>query len=226
MGSRAVVLVCRDSARARFGIDGGGMVYTRTGRGFFERDLTEALLDRVRVAVGALWDELGTDWLLLDAELLPWSAKAGGLLHRAVRAGRGGRGGRPVRGGGRADAHGRAWRRRVRSAGRSAVARRQRRRVPRRLPPVLPAHRRAARRDAGAVRGAGRRGPVVRDAATLLAPGDRRPARDRRPRIVHADKTTRCRHHLRGIGRRRASTGGRSSRRPAARAWWSSRWPT
>jgi len=38
MGSRAVVLVCRDSARARFGIDGGGMVYTRTGRGFFERD--------------------------------------------------------------------------------------------------------------------------------------------------------------------------------------------
>ena len=50
-------------------------------RSFFERDLTEALLDRVRAAVGGgLWDELGTDWLLLDAELLPWSAKAGGLL--------------------------------------------------------------------------------------------------------------------------------------------------
>ena len=80
MGSRAVVLVCRDPARARFGIDGGGMVYTRTGREFFGRDLTEALLDRVRAAVGGLWDELGTDWLLLDAELLPWSAKAGALL--------------------------------------------------------------------------------------------------------------------------------------------------
>ena len=27
-----------------------------------------------------LWAELGTDWLLLDGELLPWSAKAEGLL--------------------------------------------------------------------------------------------------------------------------------------------------
>jgi protein phosphatase len=80
MGSRAVVLVCRDSAQSRFGIDGGGMVYTRTGRWFFPPDLTEALLGRVRAAVGVLWDELDTDWLLLDAELLPWSAKAGGLL--------------------------------------------------------------------------------------------------------------------------------------------------
>ena len=80
MGSRAVVLVCRDSAQKRFGIDGGGMVYTRTGRWFFAPDLTEALLGRVRAAVGVLWDELDTDWLLLDAELLPWSAKAGGLL--------------------------------------------------------------------------------------------------------------------------------------------------
>ena len=80
MGSRAVVLVCRDSAQKRFGIDGGGMVYTRTGRWFFAPDLTEALLSRVRAAVGTLWDELDTDWLLLDTELLPWSAKAGGLL--------------------------------------------------------------------------------------------------------------------------------------------------
>src|SRR5258705_13233182 len=80
MGSRAVVLVCRDSAQSRFGIDGGGMVYTRTGRWFFPPDLTEALLGRVRAAVGVLWDELDTDWLLLDAELLPWRGKAGGLL--------------------------------------------------------------------------------------------------------------------------------------------------
>src|SRR6185503_3569457 len=27
-----------------------------------------------------LWDELRTDWLVLDCELLPWSAKAGDLL--------------------------------------------------------------------------------------------------------------------------------------------------
>ncbi|MFY0405683.1 polynucleotide kinase-phosphatase [Solicola sp. PLA-1-18] len=86
MGSRAVVLVCRDAdvAASRFGATGGetGAVHTRTGRTFFERDLTEELLGRVRAAVDAagLWDELGTGWLLLDAELLPWSAKAGELL--------------------------------------------------------------------------------------------------------------------------------------------------
>jgi protein phosphatase len=44
--------------------------------------LQEALLDRVRVAVDAsgLWEELETDWLALDCELLPWSAKALELL--------------------------------------------------------------------------------------------------------------------------------------------------
>ncbi|MBB5787117.1 polynucleotide kinase-phosphatase [Jiangella mangrovi] len=86
MGSRAVLLVCRDQAAAtrRFGAPAGetGAVYTRTGRSFFASALTEVLLDGVRVAVTAagLWDELGTDWVLLDAELLPWSAKAESLL--------------------------------------------------------------------------------------------------------------------------------------------------
>jgi hypothetical protein len=32
------------------------------------------------VGEAGLWDELGTDWLLLDAELLPWSLKADTLL--------------------------------------------------------------------------------------------------------------------------------------------------
>jgi polynucleotide kinase-phosphatase len=84
MGSRAVVLVCRDAAaaQARFGVAGDGAVVTRTGRSFFDADLTAALLDRLRAAVDAtgLWAELDTDWLLLDAELLPWSAKARQLI--------------------------------------------------------------------------------------------------------------------------------------------------
>ncbi|MEU8295989.1 polynucleotide kinase-phosphatase [Micromonospora sp. NPDC048909] len=81
MGSRAVVLVCRDPAGGPFG-PGGGVVHTRTGRPFFGEPLDAALLDRVRRAVteAGLWDELGTDWLLLDTELLPWSAKAAGLI--------------------------------------------------------------------------------------------------------------------------------------------------
>ena len=80
MGSRAVVLVCRDAGAARFGIDGCGAVYTRTGRPFFAPELTEQLLARVRDGIGPLFDELGTDWLLLDTELMPWNAKAAGLL--------------------------------------------------------------------------------------------------------------------------------------------------
>jgi protein phosphatase len=85
MGSRAIVIVCRDDAVAprRFGIEGDGICYTRTGRPFFEnRALQAAFLDRVRSAIGTsgLWDELETDWLALDCELLPWSAKALELL--------------------------------------------------------------------------------------------------------------------------------------------------
>jgi protein phosphatase len=60
------------------------VIHTRTGRPFFPADsATEvALLDRVRAAVdrAGLWDELATDWLVLDGELMPWSAKALDLL--------------------------------------------------------------------------------------------------------------------------------------------------
>ncbi|MGA5356133.1 polynucleotide kinase-phosphatase [Streptomyces purpurascens] len=92
MGSRAVVLVCRDAetARKRFGVDGStGSLYTRTGRPFLDDDsLTAEILDRVRTAIGeaGLWDELATDWLLLDAELMPWSLKASGLLRSQYAA--------------------------------------------------------------------------------------------------------------------------------------------
>jgi protein phosphatase len=86
MGSRAVLLVCRSEQAAgeRFGAPGGagGAVWTRTGRPFFAPDLTGTLVDRLRAAAerAGLFDELDTPWLLLDAELLPWSAKAEQLL--------------------------------------------------------------------------------------------------------------------------------------------------
>jgi protein phosphatase len=87
MGSRAVLVLARDAdaARRRFGVTTGeaGMCLTRTGRRFFpEASLEAALLERVRSAVSAagLWGRLETDWLVLDAELMPWSAKAQELL--------------------------------------------------------------------------------------------------------------------------------------------------
>lgn len=83
MGSRGIVVVCRDSAVAsnRFGIETEtpGCVYTRNGRRFFSDSDTEAVfIDRV---IGALsrsnfWKRFSTDWVCLDGEVLPWAIKA------------------------------------------------------------------------------------------------------------------------------------------------------
>ncbi len=93
MGSRAVVVVCKDEdvARKRFGVTGEGMgiCYTRTGRRFFAEPALEAeFLDRVRraVEVCGLWDEFQTDWVCLDAELMPWSVKAQELVRQQYAA--------------------------------------------------------------------------------------------------------------------------------------------
>lgn len=98
MGSRAVIVVCRDVevAGARFGDrTRAGVVYTRTGRPFFPDDALEAeVVDRMRRALeqAGTFDALGTGWVVLDAELLPWSAKAQALLREQYapvgRAGR------------------------------------------------------------------------------------------------------------------------------------------
>ncbi|MGE0025487.1 MAG: polynucleotide kinase-phosphatase [Thermoleophilia bacterium] len=89
MGSRAVVVACRDAgaARRRFGVTDGaaGACYTRTGRPFFpEAERERELVDRVRAACegAGLFERLETDWVLLDGELMPWSAKAQELLER------------------------------------------------------------------------------------------------------------------------------------------------
>jgi polynucleotide kinase-phosphatase len=89
MGSRAVVIACRDedAARKRFGILSGeaGCIYTRTGRRFFDDPGMEA--DLLRILRGALdassfWSKLQTDWVALDCELMPWSAKAQELIQQ------------------------------------------------------------------------------------------------------------------------------------------------
>lgn len=93
MGSRAVVIVCRDEAVAReqFGVTENeiGIVVTRTGRRFFNNaDLERRFLDRLRSALNAanIWDEFQTGWVCLDCELMPWSAKAQELLQSQYAA--------------------------------------------------------------------------------------------------------------------------------------------
>jgi protein phosphatase len=87
MGSRALLVICRNDtvARARFGTAGAetGAIWTRTGRAFFsDASTTEAVLSRFRAVADGLelWKQLETDWLLFDAEIMPWSAKAGALI--------------------------------------------------------------------------------------------------------------------------------------------------
>lgn len=93
MGSRAIVVLCRNEAAAaqRFGISGEGIgvCYTRTGRGFFnDFAMEQAFLERIRAACDktGFWDKFQTDWVLLDCELMPWSAKAQALLQNQYAA--------------------------------------------------------------------------------------------------------------------------------------------
>ena len=87
MGSRIIIVLCRDEgvAEKRFGIknEGIGVCYTRTGRRFFSQSQLETeLLDRLNDALtqSDFWDNLNTDWVCLDCELMPWSVKAQELL--------------------------------------------------------------------------------------------------------------------------------------------------
>ena len=99
MGSRAVIILCRDpeTAARRFGVTDGtrGIIYSRTGRRFFDNTETEtALLDRLDkvLAQTGFWKDFETDWVCLDTELMPWNEKAQGLLRTQYAAtGRSGR---------------------------------------------------------------------------------------------------------------------------------------
>lgn len=82
MGSRAVVLLARDPSRFDAPAGWRGVVHTRTGRPFFDTELSERFLLELSDAAqrAGLFDELASSWLLFDAELLPWSLKADDLI--------------------------------------------------------------------------------------------------------------------------------------------------
>jgi protein phosphatase len=93
MGSRAVIVVCRDEAAARrdFQVDDGssGVVYTRTGRPFFAEAVREQqVLQALRAAAdrSGLWQTLQSDWFCLDAEIMPWTLKAQDLVREQYAA--------------------------------------------------------------------------------------------------------------------------------------------
>ena len=101
MGSRAVIVLCRgtETAKQRFHVqdDSFGIIYTRTGRHFFDETETQnAILARLQNVLTAsrFWEDFHTDWVCLDTELMPWSAKAQKLLEdQYAPVGRAGRSG-------------------------------------------------------------------------------------------------------------------------------------
>ena len=87
LGSRAVIVLCKDNSTAkdRFGVndESRGIIYTRTGRKFFDdNNIEKQLLDRLGDVLNktGFWKDFETDWVCLDCELMPWSEKAQGLL--------------------------------------------------------------------------------------------------------------------------------------------------
>jgi protein phosphatase len=93
MGSRAIAVVCKtpEVAVKRFGLAKAslGTVYTRTGRQFFGNKETEReFLEMLQQALtdSGFWEKHDTDWVCLDGELLPWSAKAKDLIIKQYAA--------------------------------------------------------------------------------------------------------------------------------------------
>lgn len=93
MGSRAMIIVCQNDQVAidRFGLTqpAAGVVYTRTGRKFFQDPTWErSFLLRLRKSLDQshFWEKHQTNWVLFDGELMPWSAKAQELIKQQYAA--------------------------------------------------------------------------------------------------------------------------------------------
>lgn len=93
MGSRAVVVLCQNPkvAQTRFGLleESWGVCYTRTGRAFFnDESLEQEFLKKISGALSEarFWGKHQTDWVCLDCELMPWSAKAQELIKQQYAA--------------------------------------------------------------------------------------------------------------------------------------------
>ena len=97
MGSRAVAIVCKNMETAQKWFHSNardGVIYTRTGRPFFKPEMESEVLERLRRAIteAGWWDKLSTDWVCLDMEVMPWSAKAQSLIEEQyARVGSAGR---------------------------------------------------------------------------------------------------------------------------------------
>ncbi|WP_323856358.1 polynucleotide kinase-phosphatase [Rossellomorea marisflavi] len=86
MGSRGILLLFKDEEAGErvIGRRTLGVIYTRTGRRFFQEDVEGRVLQSLQESLekDGYFARYGTDYVLLDAEIMPWNLKAKELIHR------------------------------------------------------------------------------------------------------------------------------------------------
>lgn len=84
MGSRGILFLFKDKVAAakHTGIESLGCIYTRTGKRFFENEAEAQMLLQLNEELTRIhyFEEHQTDWVLLDAEIMPWNLKAKELI--------------------------------------------------------------------------------------------------------------------------------------------------
>ncbi|WHY89051.1 polynucleotide kinase-phosphatase [Neobacillus novalis] len=82
MGSRGILFLFKnkEAAKPYIGRESLGAIYTRTGRAFFQKELEERILQVLSADLSGYFEKYNTDFVLLDAEILPWNLKAKELI--------------------------------------------------------------------------------------------------------------------------------------------------
>lgn len=82
MGSRGILFLFKnkEAAKEYIGRESLGAIYTRTGRAFFQKELEEKILKVLNADLNSYFEKYQTDFVLLDAEILPWNLKAKDLI--------------------------------------------------------------------------------------------------------------------------------------------------
>lgn len=84
MGSRGILLLFKDKSAGQkyIGHETLGVIYTRTGRRFFDIGLEKEILLRINEGLLSYnyFTKFDTDYVLLDAEIMPWNLKAKELI--------------------------------------------------------------------------------------------------------------------------------------------------
>ena len=84
MGSRGILFLFKDieSAIKHTTIESLGVIYSRSGKRFFDTETEEQIVSKINLELHdkGYFDKHNTDYLILDAEIMPWNLKAKELI--------------------------------------------------------------------------------------------------------------------------------------------------